>query len=103
MFRLKGEELRTMSIAGMASGFTALFGAPLGGSLFSLEILHHKHAIEYGRAIIPALVASCFSYVVFALIVHLGLGAIWNFPNYEYSGNFSSDHSINFTTIYIMF
>ncbi len=34
IFRLKGEELRSLSIAGMASGFTALFGAPLGGSLF---------------------------------------------------------------------
>src|SRR5690606_23383682 len=34
--RLKGEELRSLSIAGMASGFTSLFGAPLGGSLFSL-------------------------------------------------------------------
>lgn len=74
LLRIKGEELRSLSIAGMASGFTALFGAPLGGSLFSLEILHHKHAIEYYRAIIPALVASSFSYLVFAIIVHLGLG-----------------------------
>ena len=47
LLRLKGEELRSLSIAGMASGFTALFGAPLGGSLFSLEILHNKHAVEY--------------------------------------------------------
>ena len=47
VFRLKGEDRRSLSIAGMASGFTALFGAPLGGSLFSLEILHHKHAVEY--------------------------------------------------------
>ncbi|MHB1921872.1 MAG: chloride channel protein [Chitinophagaceae bacterium] len=31
--KLKGEDFRSMSIAGMASGFTALFGAPLGGSL----------------------------------------------------------------------
>lgn len=96
MFRLKGEELRSMSIAGMASGFTALFGAPLGGSLFSLEILHHKHAVEYGKAIIPALVASCFSYVVFALIVHLGLGATWKFSNYEYSGIFDFGYAILF-------
>lgn len=82
-FRLKGEELRSLSIAGMASGFTALFGAPLGGSLFALEILHHKHAVEYYKAIIPAFVASCFSYVIFALIVHLGLGPIWDIPTYE--------------------
>lgn len=83
MLRLKGEELRSLSIAGMASGFTALFGAPLGGSLFALEILHHKHAVEYYQAIIPALVASGFSYIIFALIVQLGLGPIWNLPAYE--------------------
>ncbi|MDC8000003.1 chloride channel protein [Aequorivita todarodis] len=83
IFRLKGEELRSLSIAGMASGFTALFGAPLGGSLFSLEILHHKHAVEYYQAIIPALVASGFSYIIFAIIVQLGLGPMWNLPAYE--------------------
>ena len=83
--RLKGEELRSLSIAGMASGFTALFGAPLGGSLFALEILHHKHVVEYYKAIIPAFVASCASYIIFALIVHLGLGPIWDVPTYHYS------------------
>lgn len=83
IFRLKGEELRSLSIAGMASGFTALFGAPLGGSLFSLEILHHKHAVEYYQAIIPALVASGFSYIIFAIIVQLGWGPMWNLPAYE--------------------
>ncbi|HEY6915079.1 MAG TPA: chloride channel protein [Paludibacter sp.] len=96
MFRLKGEELRSLSIAGMASGFTALFGAPLGGSLFSLEILHHKHALEYYKAIIPALVASCFSYVIFALIIHLGLGPIWHLSSYEYSGIFDFGYAILF-------
>src|SRR5690606_23789305 len=65
---------------------TAMFGAPLGGSLFSLEILHHKHAVEYYKAIIPALVASSFSYVVFALIIHLGLSTLWELSSYEYSG-----------------
>ncbi|QXP70552.1 chloride channel protein [Polaribacter sp. R2A056_3_33] len=88
IFRLKGEELRSLSIAGMASGFTALFGAPLGGSLFSLEILHHKHAVEYYKAIMPALVASCFSYIVFSLIIHLGFGATWTLPTYQFSGTF---------------
>ncbi|WP_031425493.1 chloride channel protein [Flavimarina sp. Hel_I_48] len=96
VFRLKGEELRSLSIAGMASGFTALFGAPLGGSLFSLEILHHKHAVEYYRAIIPALVASCFSYIVFALIIHLGLGEVWDLSAYEYSGLFDFGYAIVF-------
>jgi len=99
MFRLKGEELRSLSIAGMASGFTALFGAPLGGSLFSLEILHHKHAVEYYKAIIPAFVASCFSYLVFALIIHLGLGPIWDLSAYEYSGIFDFGYAVLFAII----
>jgi len=97
--RLKGEELRSLSIAGMASGFTALFGAPLGGSLFSLEILHHKHAVEYYKAIIPAFVASCFSYLVFALIIHLGLGPTWDLSAYEYSGLFDFGYAVLFAII----
>ncbi|WP_339755613.1 chloride channel protein [Algoriphagus aquimarinus] len=96
IFRLKGEDLRSMSIAGMASGFTALFGAPLGGSLFSLEILHHKHAVEYYKAIIPALVASCFSYLVFAIIIQLGLGATWKVASYEYAGVFDFGYAVLF-------
>lgn len=99
LFRLKGEELRSLSIAGMASGFTALFGAPLGGSLFSLEILHHKHAVEYYKAIIPAFVASCFSYLVFAIIIHLGLGPIWDLSAYKYSGIFDFSYAVLFAIV----
>lgn len=99
LFRLKGEELRSLSIAGMASGFTALFGAPLGGSLFSLEILHHKHAVEYYKAIIPAFVASCFSYLIFALIIHLGLGPIWDLSAYEYGGIFDFGYAVLFAIL----
>ncbi|WP_026450039.1 chloride channel protein [Aequorivita capsosiphonis] len=96
LFRLKGEELRSLSIAGMASGFTALFGAPLGGSLFSLEILHHKHAVEYYQAIIPALVASGFSYIVFAIIVQLGLAPLWDLPAYEMANFFDFGWAVLF-------
>lgn len=96
ILRLKGEELRSLSIAGMASGFTALFGAPLGGSLFSLEILHHKHAAEYYKAIIPAFVASCFSYIIFAFIIHLGLGPIWDLPSYIMEDKFDFAYAVLF-------
>jgi H+/Cl- antiporter ClcA len=84
--KFKGEDVRSLSIAGMASGFTALFGAPLGGSLFSLEILHHKYVVEYYQALIPAFVASCASYVIFILITQLGIGPTWNFPTYHSEG-----------------
>ena len=96
ILRLKGEDFRSMTIAGMASGFTALFGAPLGGSLFSLEILHHKHAAEYYQAIIPAFVSSCFSYIIFALIIHLGLGPIWELPTYEMQDKFDFAYAVIF-------
>lgn len=99
LLRIKGEELRSLSIAGMASGFTALFGAPLGGSLFALEILHHKHSVEYYKAIIPALVASGFSYVIFAIIVKLGLGPIWNLPAYEMETVFDFGWAVLFAII----
>ena len=89
-FRLTGESLRTLSIAGMASGFTVLFGAPLGGTFFALEILHHQHVAEYAEAILPAIVASCASYTIFVMLTNLGLGPTWHFPQY------SVDHLFDF-------
>ncbi|BAU63284.1 Cl- channel, voltage-gated family protein [Stanieria sp. NIES-3757] len=82
-FRLHGEALRTLSIAGMASGFTVLFGAPLGGSFFALEILHHQYVVQYYEAILPAVVASCAGYTIFVAITKLGIGPIWHFPIYH--------------------
>ncbi|HCF26315.1 MAG TPA: chloride channel protein, partial [Cyanobacteria bacterium UBA11049] len=81
--KLSGENLRSLSIAGMAAGFTALFGAPLGGAIFALEILHHEYVLEYYEAILPAVVASCASYLVFAAITQLGIAPTWHFPQYH--------------------
>lgn len=81
--KLQGEDLRSMSLAGMAAGFTALFGAPLGGAMFALEILHHQHILEYYEALMPAIVSSCASYLVFAAITHLGIAPTWSFPQYH--------------------
>jgi H+/Cl- antiporter ClcA len=84
-FQFSGEALRTLSIAGMASGFTVLFGAPLGGAFFALEILHHQNVVEYSEAILPAVVASCASYTIFVAITQLGIGPTWHFPQYAVS------------------
>lgn len=78
--KLRGEDYRSMSIAGMATGFTAMFGAPLGGSLFALEIMHHKHVIEYYQALIPAFVSSGTSFIIFQLITKIGLAPVWQLP-----------------------
>lgn len=78
--KLKGEDYRSMSIAGMATGFTLMFGAPLGGALFALEIMHHKHVVEYYAALIPAFVSSGTSYIIFQLITKMGLAPVWQLP-----------------------
>ncbi|MBW4631655.1 MAG: chloride channel protein [Iphinoe sp. HA4291-MV1] len=81
--RLQGEDVRSMSLAAIAAGFTALFGSPLGGAMFALEILHHQHIVEYYEALMPAIVSSCASYLVFAAITHLGIAPTWHFPQYR--------------------
>jgi H+/Cl- antiporter ClcA len=55
--------------------------------------------VEYYQAIIPALVASGFSYIVFALIVHLGLGPTWHLPAYEMATVFDFAWAIFFAVI----
>ncbi|MGB3300931.1 MAG: chloride channel protein [Phormidesmis sp.] len=81
--QLQGEDVRSLSVAGMAAGFTALFGAPLGGAFFALEILHYQHVAQYYEAVLPAVVSSCASYIVFVLITHLGISPTWAFPQYH--------------------
>lgn len=78
--KLKGNEHRSLSIAGMAAGFTATFGSPIGGSLFALEIMHHKRVTQYYRALIPAFVTAGTAYLIFQLITGMGMSPVWKLP-----------------------
>ncbi|WP_173644584.1 chloride channel protein [Leptospira alstonii] len=79
---LTGEEYRSMTIAGMAAGFTSLFGSPLGGALFALEILQHRHVVEYYKALLPAFLSSTSAFFVFLWMTHIGLQPTWQLPQY---------------------
>lgn len=55
LFRLDSAGVRVLLMAGIAAGFGAVFGTPLAGAVFALEVLAVGR-IEYG-ALVPCLVA----------------------------------------------
>lgn len=77
--RLDDHDLRLLTIAGMAAGFTVLLGAPVGASLFALEILHRR-GLEYYEALVPALLGAITGYGVYAAITGLGLQPYLTLP-----------------------
>lgn len=82
--KLPEQYLRPLTFAGMGVGFATLFGAPIGSTIFALEI-PHKRGMEYYEALIPALIGGLAGYAVFATVTHHGLGATWSFPAYHFS------------------
>jgi H+/Cl- antiporter ClcA len=73
-------DTRTITITGMAAGFTVLFGAPLGAAVFALEILHRR-GLEYYEALLPALIGALWGYGVYVVITGIGLEPVWQFPS----------------------
>lgn len=55
-FKLKPEDVKTILTAGIAAGFGAVFGTPLTGAIFALEVIM-VGKIKYD-ALIPCLIAS---------------------------------------------
>jgi H+/Cl- antiporter ClcA len=72
-FKLTGVDLRFILTAGVAAGFGAVFGTPLTGAIFSIEVLTAGR-IKYD-ALLPALVA--------ALVGDITVGA-WHVTHLQY-------------------
>jgi H+/Cl- antiporter ClcA len=70
-------ESRVLTIAGMAAGFTVLFGAPLGSAIFALEMLHRK-GLQYYEALLPAVIGSLAGYAVYVVATGAGLHPIFH-------------------------
>lgn len=70
-------ESRILTIAGMAAGFTVLFGAPLGSAIFALEMLHRR-GLQYYEALLPAVLGSLAGYVVYVIATGAGLRPVWH-------------------------
>ena len=70
LLRLHDEDRRRLVICGISAGFAAVFGTPVSGALFGIEVLYLGR-IEYG-VIFPALVAG--------IVAHLACGVRPPFP-----------------------
>jgi H+/Cl- antiporter ClcA len=70
-------ESRVLTIAGMAAGFTVLFGAPLGSAVFALEMLHRR-GLQYYEALIPSLLGSLAGYAVYVCATGADLTPVWH-------------------------
>ena len=64
---------RLLTLAGMGAGFGAFLGAPGGGAVLWLEMLHTR-GLEYFEAIIPTMVCSSVAYLV--MVVTIGHGVV---------------------------
>lgn len=67
---------RVLTLAGMGAGFGAFLGAPVGGAILWLEMLHMR-GLEYYEAIIPTLVCSCVAYLIMLFGVGHGMVQPW--------------------------
>lgn len=66
LFKLNEQDSRTVLMAGVAAGFGAVFGTPLAGTIFAIEVLAIGR-LQYD-AIIPCLIASVFADQTVALL-----------------------------------
>lgn len=76
---LASQDMRVISITGMAAGFSVLFGAPLGAALFSLEILH-KRGLQYYEALVPAMAGALIGHAMNFGLTKIGLDPFWHLP-----------------------
>jgi len=78
---MSDDERRTLMLAGVAGGIGGIFRSPLGGALFTIEVLY-KRDFE-AKSLIPALVSSIVSYSVFAS--KYGWGLLFQTPAYQFN------------------
>src|ERR1041385_2335796 len=70
VLRLRDEDRRRLVICGISAGFAAVFGTPISGALFGIEVLYLGR-LDYS-VIFPAIVAG--------IVAHLACGAASPFP-----------------------
>ncbi len=67
VLRLPVRDRRILTIAGVGGGIGAIFRAPLGGALFSVEVLYSRPDFE-SDAVVPSIISAIFAYSIFGLV-----------------------------------
>jgi chloride channel protein, CIC family len=80
--KLSDEQRRLLVACGAGAGMAAAYGVPLGGALFSLEVLRGVLAL---RLVLPALLASTIATLVAWTVIPNG--PLYVFPAYAMSGS----------------
>ncbi|CEK12041.1 chloride channel protein [Legionella hackeliae] len=84
--KLERRDLRILVSCGTGAGIAAIFGAPLAGTFYALELVVGGYAM---RALLPTLLASAMSsHIIYILIGYqpiflasdIGPPALWHFP-----------------------
>jgi H+/Cl- antiporter ClcA len=84
ILKLSVEDRKTLIIASIAAGFGAVFGTPMAGAIFAVEVLV-RGRLQY-RYLFPALVAGFFANMV---------GDIFNSPHTHYEIASAINYSIS--------
>ncbi|WP_460192799.1 chloride channel protein [Thermosynechococcus sp. FA-CM-4201] len=79
---LPPESTRILTLCGMAAGMGVFFEAPLGATLFVLEV-PHRRSVEFYEAIIPALISAATGFTLFRVMTGTTIGGIYTFPAYD--------------------
>jgi H+/Cl- antiporter ClcA len=66
IFRFSKDDLRKLAICGISAGFAAVFGTPIAGAIFGIEILFVGSMLY--EVILPSFVAGIVSYYVAAAL-----------------------------------
>lgn len=82
LLRLSSRDRRTMLIAGVAGGFASVFGTPLAGTVFAVEVLRTEKPSF--RSLFPAATAAFVGDRVSALFVHHKQYVVGIIPDFSF-------------------
>lgn len=88
LFKINATERKTLILTAISSGFSAVFGTPITGAIFALEIVHHGKLNT--KSIVPVFISSYIAnYVVEKLNVshthyHINHIPDFNFTNFNW-------------------